>query len=297
MPQELIDADPERFGNKPTTLEVMFPSDDIADVLDAYYERYAGARGDKGGILTLRCDGETFTEIPKNVNEAPVTGKCRRPMPEVGKKWPECSCGASPKGRLKVMLMHAPVGIYQITLGGHTRLEQLFEDLSLGKAQFGRLLGIPFDLVRRREVSTVPDKEGNRLPKEGFPVRVVSRFTLQQAMLARGIDPFALEAGKPAMLAAPEPDDAIIDDEDVDEVIDDISMCFKLAKDVGVSAEDYTLYVTRKYPAAKGQANTVDELAGSDAIIKAECEMLRRNEAGLRDRILAKVAMLRVEKK
>ena len=64
LPSELIDRDPERFGKQPTVLDVMFPSDDPTFVLEVWYLRYQGSGGPQGGVLTLRCDGETAQEFP-----------------------------------------------------------------------------------------------------------------------------------------------------------------------------------------------------------------------------------------
>jgi hypothetical protein len=213
MPPELVERDPEHFA-KPKSLDVMFHSDNIDHVFDTRYEVYAGRRGGAGGLLTMYCDGLNYTQIPKNVNEKKVQGKCRRPLPEAGKPWPTCECGAEPKGRLLVCLLHGQVGVYLLTMGGHRQIQQLLEDIRMRHGEFGRLRGIPFRLLRRPETTSVPDRDGNRIPKMGHPVRLDSRFTLYQALTSRGVDPYQLAEQVQRSLPGPIDDEPVLDLED-----------------------------------------------------------------------------------
>lgn len=195
LPPELAD----RFPKEPTELDVMLPFDDLDQVLATEYVRYQGSGGKGGGILTLRCDGERFLSIPRNVKEPTQTGPCRRPMPEHSEPIPPCECGATARGRLRVMLIKGPVGYYEINLGGDQRIGDLMSDLRVQLLTFGRLTDIPFKLLRVPTTVQVPTDKGDRIPKVGWPVRLQSAFTVEQAMLARGRDPMALPGSKRAL--------------------------------------------------------------------------------------------------
>jgi Recombination directionality factor-like len=103
-----------RFPIEPTELDVMFPFNDVDEVLVTEYVRYQGSGGKGGGLLTLRCDGERFLQIPKDSREATLTGPCRRPYPPPGERIPACDCEATARGRLRVILIKGPVGYYEI---------------------------------------------------------------------------------------------------------------------------------------------------------------------------------------
>lgn len=163
---------------KPTRLSVLFPSDDIGLVLTADYIRYSGR------LLSLKCDGERFVEIPKAGDE--VVGMCRK---EFGKP---CPCGAKALGRLNVMLLDSPVGIYQILIGGEGRLADVMTELAVFRKTLGRLTNAVFEVERTPTEIQVRKEDGTRLAKTGWPVHVRCHFTAAQALRASGVDLKAL---------------------------------------------------------------------------------------------------------
>ena len=176
----------ELYGDKPTRLPILFPSDDIEKVLPTRYEVYSG------GLLTLDCDGENAVSIPKKGPE--VRFACERPMGEPGKPTPECKCGAKAKGQLNVIVLGGGIGTYQITVGGEQRLADLLTQLHIYRETFGSLKAvnghpIPFEIVRVPQTSQIRKggEDGERLTREGYPVKIVCHFTAEQALEARGM--------------------------------------------------------------------------------------------------------------
>ena len=182
VPPELV----ELYGEKPTRLPVLFPVDDIDRILPNRYERYSG------GLLTLECDGVQATEIPLKGPEVRYT--CKRPMAEPGKPTPECECKAKAKGTLNVIVMGGGIGTYQIPIGGEQRIADLINQLDVFKKIFGSLTAInghpiPFEIVRVRQQAQIRKggDDGERLTREGYPVKIECRFTVEQALEARGM--------------------------------------------------------------------------------------------------------------
>ena len=188
VPPELA----ELYGEKPTRLPIMFPVDDIERILPNRYERYSG------GLLTLECDGVQATEIPLKGPEVRYT--CKRPMAEPGKPTPACECEAKAKGMLNVIVRGGGIGTYQIPIGGEARIADLITQLDVFKKIFGSLTTInghpiPFEIVRVPQTAQIRKggAAGERLTREGYPVKIECRFTVEQALEARGMR--MLEAG------------------------------------------------------------------------------------------------------
>lgn len=189
LPPELI----ELFPTEPTEIDVMLPSNDPEIVLPSEYVRYQGSGGPSGGVLTLRCDGETYTEIPLNAKEPATTGPCKRPLPEPGSTYIEdCVCGATARGRLRVMVLKGAVGYYEVPVGGNARIMALHDELQTHLKTFGRLTGIPFKLTREPATVQVPTDSGKRIPKLGWPVHIRTAFSVEDALRARGLNPYEL---------------------------------------------------------------------------------------------------------
>src|SRR3990167_3015701 len=163
--------------DEPTKLTVLFPHDDPERVLDASYIRYAGK------LLTLKCDGERFIDIKKDGTE--TLGACQKP--EQG----PCPCGARAVGRLNVILYDAPLGVWQVMVGGDQRLADLMTELIVFRAAFGRLTDIVFEIERVPTEIQVRTEKG-RLSRTGWPVHVRCSFTAKQARALRGLAPEAL---------------------------------------------------------------------------------------------------------
>lgn len=235
------------YGDRPTKLEVLFPSDDINAVLDASYIRYDGK------LLALKCDGEQFVSIPKTGGE--ITGRCKKPPVGPDGQRKPCECGAKAVGRLNVVLVEAPIGIYQVVLGGESRLEDLYSELEIYKRTFGRLTGILFTIERVPTEVQVKKEDGSRLARTGHPVHVRCEFSARQALAARRIDLHALpgadgyDTTRPQLPAANSPVRPIeeADDEFDDAEIFDVSAAFVAAKDIGVDHENYALYLRGVY--------------------------------------------------
>lgn len=182
----------KRYGDEPTSLPVLFVSDDVDEILPCWYERY------NGKLLTVKCDGETCTTIPLKGPE--VVSQCQRPAREYGKPTPECACGAEAKARLNVLVMGGQIGTYQITMGGEQRIFDVMMDLERFKAAFGSLTQvggrfIPFEVRRVPTEQQIRNEAGDRIARTGYPVRVCSPFTIEQA--------FAVRGGVENLLAAP----------------------------------------------------------------------------------------------
>lgn len=238
----------KHYGERPIKLEVLFPSDDIHGVLDASYVRYDGK------LLGLKCDGERFVSIPKTGGE--VTGRCKKPPVGPDGQRKPCECGAKAVGRLNVVLVEAPIGVYQVVLGGETRLEDLYSELEIYKRTFGRLTGILFTIERVPTEVQVKKEDGSRLARTGYPVRIRCSFTARQALAARRIDLHALpgaegyepgpayQSDRPQLPAKPIEE---ADDDFDDAEIFDVSAAFVAAKDIGVDHENYALYLRGVY--------------------------------------------------
>jgi hypothetical protein len=229
------------LGAEPKTLRVLFPFDDPAHVLTANYTRYSGA------LLTLRCDGRNYVELPRE-GGAELVGVCRRRADEA-----ECVCGAKPKGRLHVIVIDGPVGVYQVLIGGAQRIADLWNQLHVFARVFGRLTEIPFTLERIATEVQIRREDGSRLAKTGWPVTVRCNFTVMDALKARGRDLTALPS-----LIVDDPDDHDDPDEPaalpaappIDPVADEpwtIERCYAAAKALGIEAKPYAMYLLHRY--------------------------------------------------
>lgn len=224
------------LGNQPKKISVLFPSDDPQRVLGADYIRYSGK------LLTLKCDGERFTEIPKQGGE--LVGACKK---ESGKP---CPCGAKAVARLNLIILDAPLGVWQVVVGGEGRIADLLTELEVYRRALGRLTDIVFTVERIPAEIQIRKEDGSRLPKTGWPVHIRCEFTAAQAAALRGV---AIPGLVPA-LAAPGivegPDEAVPEEPHEEEW--DISMCFRVAKQAGIDPHEYEFYLTAIYNVASG---------------------------------------------
>jgi len=171
---------------QPTKIPVLFPSDDLDRVLVADYVRYSGK------LCTLKCDGETFHEFPKD-RTPERTVPCQKT--ELRKP---CPCGATAKARLNVIVLEGPLGVFQVLIGGEQRIADLLSELSVFKQTLGRLTHVLFWLERIPAEVQVRKDDGTRLAKTGWPVHVRCDFTAKQALRFRQLEIL----GEPAVLAA-----------------------------------------------------------------------------------------------
>lgn len=225
------------LGEQPKKISVLFPSDDPQRVLVADYIRYSGK------LLTLKCDGERFTEIPKQGGE--IVGACKK---ESGKP---CSCGAKAVARLNVIVLDASLGVWQIVIGGEGRIADLLTELEIYRRALGRLTDIVFTVERIPAEIQVRKEDGSRLPKTGWPVHIRCEFTAAQAAALRGV---AIPGLIPALASPPPiveaPDEAVPEEPHEEEW--DISMCFRAAKQAGIDPPDYEFYLTALYKVPSG---------------------------------------------
>ena len=180
-----------KYGDTPTRLPVLFPSNDVDAVLPMRYERWARS------LLTLACDGTTAVDIPKRGPE--VVGPCKR---EAGAA--TCVCEAKAMARLNVIVLGGPIGVYQVLVGGEQRIGDLHRELSIFASIFGGLQmvnghPIPFEVVREEAQATIRNTQDERIVRQGWPVHVRCTFTVEDALAARGLP--LLAAGAPVALA------------------------------------------------------------------------------------------------
>jgi hypothetical protein len=283
----------KHYGERPTKLDVLFPSDDINAVLDASYIRYDGK------LLALKCDGERFVSIPKTGGE--ITGHCKKPPVGPDGQRRQCECGAKAVGRLNVVLVEAPIGVHQVVLGGESRLEDLYSELEIYKRTFGRLTGILFTIERVPTEVQVKKEDGSRLARTGYPVHIRCSFTARQALAARRIDLHALPGAdgyepsdRPQLPAAGGSKPIVEADDDFDPgaEIFDVSAAFVAAKDLGVDHESYAMYLRGVYKVE------VDNLSGEhleqqrEMFEKATSEAAKSNLKLVIEQVAAKIRKL-----
>jgi len=218
-------------GEQPKSLSVLFPSDDPNRVLTADYIRYSGK------LLTLKCDGERFTEFPRQGGE--IVGDCKK---ESGKP---CPCGAKAVGRLNVIVLNAPLGVWQVVVGGEGRIADLLTELEIYRRALGRLTDIVFTIERIPAEVQVRKEDGTRLPRTGWPVHIRCEFTAAQAAQLRGITFPGLTPALPVPPLEEGEDDPVPAEPHEEEW--DISMCFRAAHQAGVDRADYEAYLRVTY--------------------------------------------------
>ena len=205
LPQDLR----AKLGEQPTKLGVMFPADDPERVLSMFYERRSGK------ILASKCDGEKCIAITREGGEL-VTDcpkEARKPCPE----------GCQAKGHLNVIVLKAPLGVYQVTLGGEQRLTDLWTELYLYRDTFGRLTNIVFELERVPTTVQVPTDKGT-MAKEGWPVHIRVAVAAEQAFAVSGVKVGELPGGQilpsaqPALSAAEAAHENVAPDEEAGEL-------------------------------------------------------------------------------
>lgn len=247
------------FGPEPTRLPgIRFPFNDPEKNLHSiYYEKRAGR------LLTLRCDGVEAVHIP--VEGAERTERCQK---DAADPWKPCPCGARAKGRLAIVVPRARVGIFEIPVGGFRRIGDLLGQLQMYKLLFGRLAGLPFDVERVESEESYRKADGTRAARKGYPVRIVSPFSGEEADRIAGAEvfaPAAITAGTPPPVApgpivlnagaeAPEheEDDELPESGEDDDAPWEISMGFRAAAAIGVSATLYERYLVNHYGQRSG---------------------------------------------
>jgi len=218
------------YGQEPTALHVMFPSDDPDEIFDDAYELWRGSKKkDVKGVLLCRGDGEIAERIvheddpwERDRVQCPCPESCAFAAEHTPAKLREnggSACGAV--GRLRVICYRVSVlEIYEIRTGSINAFQGLRNKLLDIKSHpifGGRLAGIPMILRR------VPKK--NRFGKTNYPVRIEvptwqewqeeARFiqTVQQKVLGTvaAVDQLPTPPSRPALPPTPEsfPDEKV----------------------------------------------------------------------------------------
>lgn len=255
------------LDEKPRALDVMFPSDDIEQVFPTAYVKYNARK-----LLTVYCDGQDCREIPTEGEE--TRHECQRVPGE------PCPCGATAKGRLNVVLLNGPVGVYQIVIGGERRVADVLVELGMYRGLLGRLTGVAFTLERIATPTQIRDARGNRMSRTGWPVHIRSSITTRQALAIGGQAP----AGMLGLPPAQDPHEEGADEQDAVATLaggapaqeslfpgqlaptgtaDEewtIERCFAAALTIGVAAPTYRTFLQALYGAPADQV-TVRQLA------------------------------------
>lgn len=259
-----------KYGERPTRLPVMFPSDDVDRCLEVRYEK----RGASGKLLVV-CEGaggtcRTFAE-DGSTNDSPCQKADREP----------CECGARARGHLNVILPEGGLGVYWLLLGGEGRLADIWNELRLYKMTIGRLTNIVFELVREPTEITVVTPKG-RIVRTGWPTHVRVAIAAHQAFALQGVDVAALPGGQVLRAALPPAEEH--DDEAAPETMNgdqiappvipeqpadliDISVCIGEAEKCGVSADLYEKYLRAVYGTGASDV--------SDAVVAKEMTAFR----------------------
>lgn len=226
-------------GEYPKKLSVLFPSDDPHRILTADYIRYSGK------LLSLKCDGERYTEIPRQGGE--IVGDCKK---ATGKP---CACGAKAVGRLNVILLDAPLGVWQIIVGGEGRIADLFMELEVYRRALGRLTDIVFVVERVPTEMQVKKEDGSRLARTGHPVHVRCEFTAAQAASLRGGALLGLLPALPGVVEEHEDEPTPETPEEEPPIEEyDISWCYAAARRAGIDPPDYETYLRAVYKTEPG---------------------------------------------
>lgn len=155
------------YGVKPTTLDVVFPSDDTERIAPAYYKAYGRSRGliAKGDGVTrrhlVRVDeesGEITEDLARRDAKkvAWVEGPCLgRACPYYEKR--ECKEVMS----LQFLLPRVPgLGVYQIDTSSYNSIVDILSTIDLVRALVGRISGVPLQLtLEPREVTPEGQKK------------------------------------------------------------------------------------------------------------------------------------------
>ena len=266
----LPDSLREKYGEQPTRLPVMFPSDDVDRCLEVRYEK----RGASGKLLIV-CEGAEGQCRTFNDDGSIADSPCRKIDRE------PCECGARARGHLNVILPEGGLGIYWLLLGGEGRLADIWNELRLYKATIGRLTNVVFEIVREPAEITVVTPKG-RIVRTGWPTHVRVAMAAQQAFALHGVDVAALPGGQvikhalppaeededdaaptetngklstepaayppsPANLARPEPEVPAPVRPDLPADLVDVSVCIGEAEKCGVSQDLYDRYLRAVY--------------------------------------------------
>jgi Recombination directionality factor-like len=167
----------DHYGDKPTALDVMFPSDDPTEVFDDAYELWRGSKKENvKGTLLCRGDGEYAERIideekprERETVVCPTPDHCafaQEHTSEKVKREGGSACGAC--GRLRFIPYRVSVlEVYEARTGSINAFQGIRNkllDIQQSPIFQGRISGVPFILRR------VPKR--NRFGKTNYPCRI-----------------------------------------------------------------------------------------------------------------------------
>lgn len=149
--KRLVDAFHAKYGQEPTSIDILFPVADIEQIFPQYYKSYGSST-----LLNCKGDGETAeTNNPEYIKRLEKIGqgdfgtkvKCR------GKECPYFKDGScSPAATLSVLLPELPgSGVWQVTTGSIHSIINLNSCLDYIRILAGRFHMIPLKLERREQ--------------------------------------------------------------------------------------------------------------------------------------------------
>lgn len=239
------------FGEKPTELSIMFPTDDPEVLFPQQLKAYK-----KSGGLFCAGDGQ----VAKRWSEDGDLKECACPCPmlEAG----ECKAIAT----LNFLLPDIPgAGVWQISSSSERSIIALNSALESFAKMFGGLRGIPFILKLEAErVQRIDEATKKPVMTTVHTLRLDTAYTLRQIVEWRSKLGKPVEALMPAsdadvvdataLPAAPEPEGEAVaragnDRPPSEDDPWDLSLCIAKAKALGVEQADYDLYLRGVYGA------------------------------------------------
>ena len=151
---EELEADfREKYGPKPSSIEVIFLGKNVDDNFTAWQEEWSASK------MIHRCDGENVVLLYDN--------KTQRYKRDPGIKCDGAKC--KPSGRLNVWLPRLErAGLVTVVTSSIHDIGALHSNLSAAMQLQGDLRGIPFMLYRNPRKISVPDGKGGRVRMEKF---------------------------------------------------------------------------------------------------------------------------------
>lgn len=200
------------YGETPTEIDILFPSDDPEVCIPYYYMWFAGGIKDKDGNVVggkLQCygNGEKAWQIAKR---DPVT----RIAPErecLAEKCPDWKKNGTQQCKqtmkIHVMIPRASLyGVYRIDTTSWNTINAMVNQVTMMKNAFGRLAGIPFRLVREPTNTRYMDDKGKEKSSVQYIVKIYpnQEFYKQHGEKLRGDVQNLLGSGRQLFNPPPE---------------------------------------------------------------------------------------------
>lgn len=162
----------ERYGQEPSELEIMFPSDNLDQIIPTWYKWFSGAvKNDKGAVIggRLKCygDGPEVTGEPGIATHIDKMDPVTRRVPTRPCHGEACPDYFDHKGRqqcaktMQVFCMLPLIsmyGVFEIDTKSIHSILSFHRQLRFVKGMNGGVVkGLPFRIVRVETVTTYPD--------------------------------------------------------------------------------------------------------------------------------------------